>query len=285
MTDGLDQRQSLSAGRSLVTTHSATDVPDALIEEPEVMVPGSAREAAAAFGDGRDVTVFGGATTLMPLIARGTLRPRRALMLNAAGLDTVREDLELTFGAMTTLATIAGSAPEPLASAAAIPDREIRDVATIGGNLHWPGDLQAPLIALRGRVRSVSDGNEHDTTIEDYLARGEPELVLEVSCQRPQAGVYLAQRRIHSATYTVVSVALAQFEDGVVVAAGGAGPRGVRCPSVEAALSSGASHADAAAAMADDIDPPDDPLASGWYRRRILPVLLTRALAQLEERG
>jgi CO/xanthine dehydrogenase FAD-binding subunit len=33
----------------------------------------------------------------------------------------------------------------------------------------------------------------------------------------------------------------------------------------------------------EDVRPEDDPLASAWYRRRVLPVLVARALEQLEE--
>jgi CO/xanthine dehydrogenase FAD-binding subunit len=32
-----------------------------------------------------------------------------------------------------------------------------------------------------------------------------------------------------------------------------------------------------------DVRPEDDPLASAWYRGRVLPVLVARALEQLEE--
>jgi CO/xanthine dehydrogenase FAD-binding subunit len=52
---------------------------------------------------------------------------------------------------------------------------------------------------------------------------------------------------------------------------------------VEAALAAGASSADAATRVLDDVDPPDDALASAWYRRRILPTLVQRALAALGE--
>jgi CO/xanthine dehydrogenase FAD-binding subunit len=59
------------------------------------------------------------------------------------------------------------------------------------------------------------------------------------------------------------------------------GPRGLRCESVERALAEGADRATAAAAA--DLEGHDDALASAWYRRRVLPVLIARALNRLEE--
>ena len=45
-------------------------------------------EAVAAFGDGEDVTVFGGGT-ILTRVAHGRLCPRRALLIDRAGLDGV----------------------------------------------------------------------------------------------------------------------------------------------------------------------------------------------------
>src|SRR2546430_1987887 len=75
---------------------------------------------------------------------------------------------------------------------------------------------------------------------------------------------------------------LDEVAGGGRVGIGGPGPCGVRCRSVGRALAGGASPADAAAAALDDVDPRDDALASAWYRRRVLPTLVTRALTELE---
>jgi CO/xanthine dehydrogenase FAD-binding subunit len=252
------------------------------VAEPEVTAPTSAQEASDAFGDGDGLTVVGGGTLVMPLFARGEVRPRRALLLHAAGLNGVSADGDtVRIGAMATLEDIAAVAPEPLASAARIPDPEIRAQATLGGNLHWQGDLQAPLIALRAQVRSTGAGGEVTEPIEAFLARDDARLVLEVAFARPRSGAYVDQRRIHAATYTVLSVAVARWEDCTTVAVGGMGPRGIRCESVERALAGGADGPTAAAAA--DLEGHDDALASAWYRRRVLPVLIARALNRLEE--
>jgi carbon-monoxide dehydrogenase medium subunit len=79
-----------------------------------------------------------------------------------------------------------------------------------------------------------------------------------------------------------MSVACAETADGVRVAVGGVGPRAVRLPGVERALADGTTPAEAAVKALDDVEPQDDALASSWYRRTVLPTLVTRALEQLQ---
>ena len=54
-----------------------------------VLVPTSADDAAAAFGDGSGVTVVAGGTIVMPDIKLGRLCPERTLYLGRAGLDRI----------------------------------------------------------------------------------------------------------------------------------------------------------------------------------------------------
>jgi CO/xanthine dehydrogenase FAD-binding subunit len=251
----------------------------------EVLVPRSFAEAVAAFGDGAGITVVGGGTVLTPLLQHGLIWPERALMLHAAGLDQIAEGDPLEVGAYVSLGALAKVAPEPVASAARIPDYEIRHQATVAGNLIVAGDLQAALLVCGALVRSGGQGGEREDDIETFIASTRQRLVLSVKISRPLAGIFVQQRRRHSHTHPVLTVAVAQWGDGVRVAVGALGERApaVRCPSVEIALSHGATPAQAAAAVVDDVQAQDDPLASAWYRRRTLPVLVERALRQLEE--
>ena len=256
--------------------------------DPEVLLPTSPAEAAAAFGDGDGITVLGGGTVVMPEIAYGHLAPQRVLLLTKSGLDrTSRAGGTVTIGAAVPVSALEGG-DEPLASAAAhVGDPEIRAQATVGGNLcagpgsEAPrGDLQAPLIALGARVRSTGAGGERVEPIEDFLAGGAGRLVLDVSYEVPEAAGYAAAWRPHSHHYTILAVACARVGGQARVAVTGAGPHGLRCPSVEQALSAGADAAAAAAKALDDVDPPDDALASAWYRKRILPNLVQRAVEE-----
>ena len=262
------------------------------LSDSEILTPASAADAVQAFGDGRDVTVFAGGTILMPLIAyRRYPRGGRTLMLGRAGLDEISQDGRVKIGAMTTLAALAGSGVEPLATAAGdVADPEIRAQATLGGSLCAPpsrggprGDLQAALLATDAEVCCAAAGRERTEPVEDFLAGldGEPRLVLGVELERPRHAAYLSQRRRHSHSYAVMAVACAELADGVRVAAAGVAPRAVRLRAVERALADGAAAEQAAAEALDGLEPEDDALASAWYRREVLPVLVRRAITQL----
>jgi carbon-monoxide dehydrogenase medium subunit len=257
------------------------------LEAAQVVVPTSREEAIAAFGDGSDVTVMAGGTILMPELNYGRLRPDRVLLLQHAGISGIqRNGSSMTIGAMTTVAELE-QAPEPLGTAARdVADGEIRAQATLGGNLcagsgaETPrGDLQAALIALGASVRSTGKGGERTEPVEDFLAAGlDGRLVLEVELREPMRAGYASVRRPHAHAYTILAVCAAETSEGVRVALSGAGPNAVRTRSVEQALAGGAAHEEAAQKVLDDAQPQDDALASAWYRQRLLPVLVRRAL-------
>jgi CO/xanthine dehydrogenase FAD-binding subunit len=256
----------------------------------ELVVPTSRDEAVAAFGDGSGVTVMAGGTILMPEINYGRLRPGRVLLLQKAGISGIeRHGSALTIGAMTTVAELEGG-PEPLATAARhVADHEVRAQATLGGNLcakpaQSPrGDLQAALIALGAQVRSAGKGGERTEPVEEFLADGgEGRLVLGVEIDEPRRAGHASVRRPHAHAYTILAVCAAETSDGIRIGITGAAPRAVRARSVERALAGGASAADAAGKALDDATPHDDALASSWYRERMLPVLVRRALDDLE---
>jgi carbon-monoxide dehydrogenase medium subunit len=256
----------------------------------EVLVPSSPEEAVEAFGDGRGITIFAGGTILMPEVSFGRLHPERALLLARAGLDRIEtEDGTTRIGAMVRVAALEDAAPEPLATFARyVGDYEVRAQGTVGGNLCAPpgadaprGDLQAALLALDARIRSVGAGGERTDSIDDFLAGSDGRLVLDVEVDAPARASAAGLGRPHAHHFTVLGVACAETAGGVRVAVSGAGPRGARCPSVERALAEGADPAAAAAAVLSDLDPQDDALASAWYRKKMLPVLVERALAEL----
>ena len=260
------------------------------LSEGEILTPVSTADAVQAFGDGRDVTVFAGGTILMPMIAYGRYPSRgRTLMLGRAGLNRISEDGRVEIGAMTTLAALADSGLEPLATAASdVADAEIRAQATLGGNLCAPpspdgprGDLQGALIALGARVRTVGPGGERTEAVEDFLDAADSRLVVEVELDEPRRAGHASVRRPHAHSYTILSVCAAETADGVRIGMTGAGPHGVRARSVEAAFDGGASPDEAAKSVLQDAKPQDDALASAWYRERMLPVLVRRALEDM----
>jgi carbon-monoxide dehydrogenase medium subunit len=253
------------------------------VQAPEVIVAASREEAVQAFGDGEGVTVVAGGTIVMPEITHGRLRPQRALLIGRAGLGGVQRDGgRTTIGAATSLAELE-DAVEPLGTCARrVADLEIRGQATLGGNLCAPpgdesprGDTAAALLALDAQVRSTGAGGERTEPVEDFLAGGPAgRLVLDVSFADPEAAATASVRRPHAHAYTILRVCAARVGGELRVAISGAGPAAVRSRAVE---SSGDPER-----VLDDVTPHDDALASAWYRSRVLPVLVRRALDDLE---
>lgn len=251
----------------------------------ETLVPTSAEEAARLFGDGEGITVFAGGTILMPEIAAGRLQPARALLLHRSGLDELSVDGSVVrIGATTPVAKLAQGPDELLARfARQIGDLEVRAAATVGGNLCAPpglggqrGDLGAPLIALGARVRSTGAGGERMEAIEDFLTGDRTgRLVLEIEYERP-SGAWSAQtmRRRHAKSYAIANVAACASGDGIRVGVSGVGPTPVRCRAVEQSRN--------AEDVLKDVDPVDDAVASAAYRRKMLTLLVRRALDEVE---
>jgi CO/xanthine dehydrogenase FAD-binding subunit len=259
---------------------------------PEVLIPSSPGEAASLFGDGSGVTVIGGGTVVLPEISYGRLNPDRVLLLSRAGLDGLSTEGDtITLGAALPVSALAGLADDAgalAACAANVADYEVRRQATVGGNLcagqghDAPrGDLQGPLLALDATVRSVGAGGERTEPIEDFLAAREGRLVLDVSFVRPAASAFASLDYPHTHEFTVLAVSAARSADGAVrLAATGLAGTGMRLRSAEAVS---ADPAAAGAASISDVTLGDDALASAWYREKTLPVLVRRALTQLEE--
>jgi carbon-monoxide dehydrogenase medium subunit len=247
------------------------------LNDVSVLIPSSADEAVAAFGDGKDVTVVAGGTIILPDLAAGRLRPKNALFLGRAGLSGItRSNGRVTIGAATPVSQLADG-DAPLAQAARhVGDLEVRAQATVGGNLCSTasadaprGDLQAPLLALGASVRSTGKGGEKTEPLEDFLADGSGRLVLDVSYDdAPRQAGYASVWRPHTHHYTILAVAAAKREGELRVAATGVAPKAVLVDPDDPLA---------------ELDLRDDPLASAWYRARLLPRLVERALADLQE--
>ncbi len=248
----------------------------------EVLRPGSEREAIEAFGDGKDVLVVGGGTIVMPELTYRQLKPGRALLLKDAGLAGIsRAGSRVTIGATTPIEELVDF-PAPIGPCARnIADVEIRSQATVAGNLcagegyEAPrGDLQGAFLAVGATVRSAGEGGIAEDPLENLLPKRRERLVLSVSYDEPAAGAFAGLDRPHTHDYTALAVSGARAADGTVrLAATGAGSHGQRLPSAEGG--------DADAAL-KDVDPHDDALASAWYRKKVLPVLVRRVLTDLE---
>ncbi|HEX6022482.1 MAG TPA: FAD binding domain-containing protein [Solirubrobacter sp.] len=219
----------------------------------KVFVPTSVDEVVGLMGSG---VLMAGGTHVMP-----RLGPTESIVsLRRAGLSGIEQSNgSVRVGATTTLTQLGREVPFLRDAVESIASPTIRNMATVGGNLFVPqphSDLAVCLLAL-------------DATIER-----EGELVTGVSFKVPERWFYTKAMRRKQNSASIVTVA----SDGVRIALGGVAREPVRAHAAEKALAAG--DLDAAAQLCvEAADPFDDAFASAWYRRRVLPVHVRRALA------
>ena len=261
-----------------------------------VVVPTCVADAIAALSS-PGARVLGGGTVLMPEVNAGSDEIRTLVSLRRAGLSGVRVDGGVArIGASTTLAEVAET--ESLAFLApaldAIASPIIRNMATVGGNLFAKqpyGDLAVCLIALDATVEIEGPGGKRSEAVADAVARplAAGEIVTALSFPLPAAANFRfakAGRKALNSAAVVTVAAVVETSGGVIerlrIGLGGVAAHAVRAWSVERALIGQPfddKHVRAAAAdAADDIDPFDDAHASAWYRARVTPVHIRRAL-------
>lgn len=265
----------------------------ALLARPRVEVPRTVDEAVDRLAElGPDGAALAGGTWLM----RGSPPPV------LVALHRIPE-LRGPFGALATHTELARlalpAAHRALGRAArlsAFP--QIRNVATLGGNLSARGfaeaDLLPALLALDATVEVATVQGRHRTSVDGHL-RDRRGLVVSVSAPAPvdRRSGYARLTVRGGGEYALVSVAVSAELDaqgvatGVRVAVGSVEERARRVPEAEAVLE-GTTLDDptvhrAGAAAAAVLSARDDLLAPGWYRLEVLPTVLLRAVADLLE--
>jgi aerobic carbon-monoxide dehydrogenase medium subunit len=217
-----------------------------------------------------------------------------------------RGDGRLEIGALTTCAELATSAllgdraPILVEAARHVGGPQIRQLATIGGNIasRCPrADLVPALLVLDAAVTLRCKAGERRLALEDYLAGANraDELITAVDCEYAQGGTafqrFAARRSLSPA---IVSVAIllrrADHKDHQTrIALGGVAPRALRSRNAERALiEAGGDFSSAIETAANearrDAEPESDTWASAWYRSEILTVLVRRAIAEADKR-
>ena len=260
-----------------------------------VETPESVAELVAALRE--DDAVIAGGTEVMPRVTTRATRVTRLVSLRRAGLAGIEvDDGRASIGAATTLAQIGRddrlAVLGPVVESIASPT--IRNLATVGGNLFVEqpyGDFAVALLALDADVDVTGPNQRSSRPVGDVLSGGlaRGEVVTAVAFDLPDPGAWFytkAMRRRQNSASIVTVAAVVEVEGGTVaslrIALGGAGARPVRAAAAEAALVGSPfdlAHVDAAAnAALEDASPFDDAYASAWYRRRVLPVHIRRAL-------
>jgi CO/xanthine dehydrogenase FAD-binding subunit len=261
-----------------------------------VEVPESVEGVIGALAGGG--VVLAGGTQVMPRINTEPHGVETLVSLRRAGLAGIEvgADGRARIGAATTLAALGADDRlaflRPVVESIASPT--IRNLATVGGNLFVEqpyGDLAVALLALDAELEVTGAGGARPIGIAALIADGLPDghVVTAVSFAVPGDGEFLyakaMRRRLNSASIVTVAAVVAVAGGTVTsarIALGGAGRTPIRAGSAEAALAGrpfDAEHVGAAATAArDDAEPFSDAYASAWYRDRVLPVHIRRAL-------
>jgi CO/xanthine dehydrogenase FAD-binding subunit len=262
-----------------------------------VAQPGSLAEAHAVLSTRDRAMIIGGGTVVMQMLNYGTDAFDTLVSLRRSGLSGIEiAGGKATVGAMTTLSELQASDALGFLWQAldAIASPTLRNMATVGGNLFVKqpyGDLAACLIALGATVTISGSSGERSELVEKTVAEslGRGEIVTSISFALPAAGTFrfrkAARKTFNSAAIVTVAASISISGGNIVecrIGLGGVAGSAVRAPSVERALIGKrldrASVEAAANEVRHDIAPSDDAYASAWYRARVAPVHIRRAL-------
>ena len=237
---------------------------------------------------------LGGGTLLMRSLNYGEQDFSRIIRSTDASLKQISESGDrLVLGAGVTMSEVIAaqnlSFLEPVARSVGGP--AVRNMATVGGNLfaaHPYGDFTTALLALDGVVK-MNSGSE--TRLEDFLANRDTSqgIVSSISFLRPSPADFRYKKvsRVKPKGISVLSIAawLPQSAGRISnarVAFGAMGDTPLRAKSAEQALEGAVLDAagiePALRAVEQDFNPPDDAIASSWYRKQVAPVHLKRLL-------
>ncbi|MFD0914852.1 FAD binding domain-containing protein [Pseudahrensia aquimaris] len=257
----------------------------------------NAQEASAALRN--DAVYLAGGTIVMNAVNYGRLSGERIVRATDPALARItRSGDRIEIGAAVTMAEVISSPDVALLAPAAraVGGPAIRNMATVGGNLfaHHPyGDFAVALLALDAKVQ-IAGGGEQE--LEAFLVgrdsfRG---LVTGVTIAQPSGVDFRFRKvtRIKPKGVSIMSIAACLNQSAgrlssPRIAFGAMGTTPLRAKNVERALEGVSLDAmsikPALDALRSDFQPPDDPIASGWYRSEVAPVHLRRLL--LKEEG
>lgn len=263
---------------------------------------------------GAGVVPVAGGTDLLIKIKRGVMSPKAVIDLTTLEeLKYIREERgRVRIGALTPLADISASSlirqAAPLLSEAAgmVGSKQIRNIATMGGNLcnaAPSADTAAPLLVLNAYVRLTGAHGEREVPLASFFTGpgrnclDQGEIMTEISFEVLPHGAkstYLKHTRRRAMDVATVGVAgLSMFrgdkelsELRVALAAVAPTPILVSVPheyivQLNHDFGNKTMIAQVAAAVEEQAQPIDDIRASAAYRRHIIRVLTVRALNQM----
>jgi carbon-monoxide dehydrogenase medium subunit len=282
-----------------------------MLPEFEMLTPGTLQDALQLLSKRQPgIMPVAGGTNLTVDLRGGRHQP--LIILNIDSLEELRGIKEknghLVIGAGTCLAEILKDpqihrvAPALRLAASLFANPLIRNRATLGGNLadgSPAADSAPPLLALGAEVTLKSQSNERTIPLDKFFihvrktALAPDELITSVSIplpeKQPGMGYYkLGLRKADAISVISVAVILATTSEGKCekarIALGSVAPTPIRSHTAEDFLAGKICDQQtlerAALIASDDSSPISDLRASGDYRRRMVTVLVRRALEQ-----
>jgi carbon-monoxide dehydrogenase medium subunit len=255
-----------------------------------------------------EARILAGGQSLIATLNMRLSRPSLLVDINGiAGLDGIAlQDGRVEIGALVRHAAagrseiIAAHAPLITQAIPEIGHPAIRNRGTIGGSIAFAdpaAELPACLVALGGEVVIVGTDGERTVKADDFftglfetaLRPGEMLTAVRVPAATSASRFGFAELARRHGDYALVGLAAAARGDGagladIRLAYFGVGATPLRARKAEAALAGG-SLEEAVAALADDLDPPDDVQETGAVKRHLAGVLLRRVHGQLMEDG
>lgn len=276
-----------------------------------VLSPRTLDEACSAAASNPTAELLAGGTDFMVEVNSGHRRPTDVISLGA--IAELRQwsigEHRITIGAGVTFANIANgelaaSAPALAMAARTVGSPQIRNAATIGGNLGTgspAGDSLPVLAALNASVVLTSVNGEREVSLSEFCVgpkrtlRQPGELITAVRLDRldgPQEFCKLGTRQAMVISVVSVAVAIDRPSQSVRVGLGAVGPVPLRAPEAEAFAAeivdwSGTTSVDAASCdrfaelVRLSARPIDDHRSTADYRRHAAGVLAARALRRI----
>jgi carbon-monoxide dehydrogenase medium subunit len=273
--------------------------------------PESVEEALSVLAArGEDATVVAGGTAVVLLLRQGLITPSVLVSLDRLeSLRTIADEANgsgLRLGSLVTLrqaetsSLVRARQPTLAATLGQVASVRIRHAATVGGNLaesDYASDPPCVLLASRARVRARSVRGERELPVGELLSGyyrtnlAPDELLTEVVVPEAPAksgSCYLRMVTRSSEDRPCVGVAALVWPDdqrqcaGLRVVVSAVGPVPVELEAAEEmALGQTPSDglvAEVAATYGREIEPLSDVRGSSWYRKRVIEVLVRRAV-------
>jgi carbon-monoxide dehydrogenase medium subunit len=276
----------------------------------ELAEPISVGEACGILQGNDKARVMAGGTDLLVSMKKKTATAELVVSLGKIqGLRTISfsDPTTLIIGPTATVAEVAESSlietnfPGLAFAAGKLASPQIRNRATIGGNIctaRPAGDTIGPLIAYGATVRIAAARGERTAAVESIFKGpgqttiGKDEILTSIELKRPAGSTgasyvkYTIRKAMEIALVSVTAVV--SMDNGVCrsarVVLGAVAPTFIRCPAAESYLSGKEISEDVAERAGqlavDACSPISDVRGSAGYRRRLVQVLVKRAILE-----